>query len=74
VQGANQSITSAPSASTKEEDTVEVDDAPHYLLKGWRGLNLSTLHTHMSFMMCMIASFEEINISNKKRPHFWNMY
>jgi hypothetical protein len=26
-------ITSAPSASTKEEDTVEVDDAPHYLLK-----------------------------------------
>ncbi len=31
----------------KEEDTVDVNSAPHYLLKGWRGLNLST---HMSFI------------------------
>jgi hypothetical protein len=38
----------------KEEDTVNVNDAPHYLLKGWRGLNLST---HMSFM-CMIVPLD----------------
>jgi hypothetical protein len=38
----------------KEEDTVNVNSAPHYLLKGWRGLNLST---HMSFM-CKTVPFD----------------
>jgi hypothetical protein len=38
----------------KEEDTVNVNGAPHYLLKGWRGLNLST---HMSFM-CKTVPFD----------------
>jgi hypothetical protein len=37
----------------KEEDTVYVNSAPHYLLKGWRGLNLST---QMSFM-CKTVPF-----------------
>jgi hypothetical protein len=38
----------------KEEDIVNVNGAPHYLLKGWRGLNLST---HMSFM-CKTVPFD----------------
>ena len=38
----------------KEEDTIDVNGAPHYLLKGWRGLNLST---HMSFM-CKTVPFD----------------
>ncbi len=43
----------------KEEDIIDVNGAPHYLLKGWRGLNLST---HMSFM-CKTVPFD--------LPIFW---
>ncbi len=43
----------------KKEDTVDVNSAPHCLLKGWRGLNLST---HMSFM-CKTVPFD--------LPIFW---
>jgi hypothetical protein len=38
----------------KEEDTINVNGAPHYLSKSWRGLNLST---HMSFM-CKTFPFD----------------
>ncbi len=35
VQGANRSMKSAPVAVIKEEDIVDVDHDPWYLLKGW---------------------------------------
>ncbi len=53
----------------KEEDTLDVNVAPHYLLKGWRGLNLST---HMSFM-CKTVPFN-LSIFQTRNGNFSGTY
>ncbi len=64
VQGANQSITLAPVAVIKEEDIVDVDHVPRYLIKGWaRPQPLNT-----QAFMWDDSCFE--NISNEK---LWNI-
>jgi hypothetical protein len=64
VQVANRSITSAPVAVIKEEDIVNIDHDPRYLLKGW----MRPQPLNSQAFMWDISQFR--NISNEK---LWNI-